>query len=274
MGKFKIAKRVFTHDFYGKPLGDVKSVDFLGADPDTDSGMKITMRPGKWDVAEPENNYYPVNEKGEPQLFHATPSKLDSAWSSRDIPKRLIQQMLAVTRAEALKHGTGELTYSDNTNELSGRLSLNALDRGDVIENPNNDRKHLLFSQEMYKTMMAKNAAAGMRTSARMTGDNIGESAFDTVMDESRPTYTGPAADYNLQDVSSDDLSKAMKDSYAARKRTQKRLPISPEALGKAQDEAIKEYTQQKQATAKETNLFGEPLDSRSLYGQEDSNGR
>jgi len=273
MGKFKIAKRVFTHDFYGKPLGHVKSVDFLGADPDTNSGMKITMRPGKWDVAVPEESYYPTNEKGEPQLFKATPSKLDSAWSSRHIPKRLIQQVLALTRAEALKHGTGELTYSDNTNELSGRLSLNALDRGDVIENPNNDRKDLLFSQEMYKTMFSKNAAANMRREARRTGDDLGKSAFETVT-EDRPNFTGPAADYNLQDISSDDLSKAMKDSYIARRHTQGRMPISPEALGKAQEEATKEYTQQKQATAKETNLFGEPLDSRSLYGQEDSNGR
>jgi hypothetical protein len=274
MGKYRIAKRVFTRDMYGKPLGHVKSVDILGADPDTKSGVKITMRPGNWDVADPESNYYPVNEEGERQLFHATPSKLDSAWASRDIPKRLIQQILAVTRAEALKHGTGELTYSESTNELSGRLSLNALNRGDVIENPDNDKRRLEYSDEIYKQMFSPEAAADMRESARRTGDEIGKHTFEAVMEDPRPNWTGASAQYNLQDVSSDDLSKAMKDSYAARKRTQERMPVSEEALGKAQIEATKEYVQQKQATAKETNLFGEPLDPRSLYGQEDSNGR
>jgi hypothetical protein len=47
MSKFRIAKRVFTRDMYGKPLSNPKNVDILGADPDTKTGVKISMRPGK-----------------------------------------------------------------------------------------------------------------------------------------------------------------------------------------------------------------------------------
>lgn len=225
----------------------------MGSDSDTKTGVSARLVPGEWKVADPKNDYYPKNEAGERQLFHATPTKLDHLWGNQALPNRLLQQILAVSRAEALKHGTGELTYATVTSPYSSRVIKNALTRGDVIENPNNP-KYVLDRIVEGSRNPTDNVKASMESSVR-TGELSG-------------TATHLLVDSGFNDdplLSSDDISDAMGSAYRARIKTKQRMKPSDSELGAAQDDAMAEYTRQQQSTAGDKDLFGEPLNPRSL---------
>lgn len=211
------------------------------------------MTPGEWKVANPDVDYYPTNAEGERQLFQATPSKLDHLWGSRRLPSRLLQQVLAVSRSEALKHGTGELTYATSTTPYSSRVVMNALTRGDVIENPNNPKSTLarIVADSHNPT---ETRQKGMESSLD-TGDVTGRGVHSII----------DSGYYDNSMLSSEDISDAMGSAYRARINTKQRMKPSEAELGAAQDNAMAEYTRQQQATAGDTDLFGEPLNPRSL---------
>jgi len=244
--RFKIASR--PEKFAGS-----EEINIQGSDPDTATGVQVRMTPGEWKVANPNVDYYPTNAEGERQLFHATPSKLDHLWGSRRLPSRLLQQVLAVSRSEALKHGTGELTYATSTTPYSSRVVMNALTRGDVIENPNNPKSTLarIVADSHNPT---ETRQQGMESSLD-TGDVTGRGVHSSI----------DSGYYDDSMLSSEDISDAMGSAYRARINTKQRMKPSESELGAAQDNAMAEYTRQQQATAGDTDLFGEPLNPRSL---------
>lgn len=245
-GKYRIEKRVSHRRNFNDTLTDeVEGINIEGADPVTGLGVKASVAPGSWEVADPKNNIFPTNEEGERQLFHATPSKLVTLYGHEDVPNRLLQQVLAVARAEALKHGTGQLTNASITTPYSAQVSLNALKRGDIIENPYNNRESL--------ERQVRNAHH--KESSREAGNEIGASVGSHILRYGSPEYA----------VSSEELSQAMGDSYRARRRTKQTMKPSESELGAAQDDAMAEYVRRQQATANDKDLFGEPLDPRSL---------
>ena len=95
-------------------------------------------------VASPKYDYYPLHPiTGEHQLVGASPSSLDSLYKSPGASPQGVSQLLALMHQDAVKRGTGTLTYSRNLSRDSSALSLNALNKGYVEENPRLP-KHIL----------------------------------------------------------------------------------------------------------------------------------
>jgi hypothetical protein len=247
---YKITKKFDT-----SPIGGGPEIEVMGSDPDTSSGVHARITPGEWKVADPEIGYYPENEAGERQLFTATPSKIEHLWGSRALPNRLLQQVLAVGKSEALKHGTGELTYATITSPFSSRVALNALERGDLTENPNNPKSSLraIVNHSLKPDEDTQQRLESIRNTGETTGRLI-----------HRMVNLGV---YDSDQVSPEGISEAMGSAYRARARTKQNRKPSEAEIGAAQDNAMAEYTRQQQATAGDTDLFGEPLNPRSLAG-------
>jgi hypothetical protein len=100
-----------------------------------DDSSDLGVKPGHWEVADPDNNQYPVDENGERALFRAHPTRVKSLFGSGTTSKT-IQHLLAMAHQDAKKVGTGTLTYEDDLSRYSQGMVRRGIKKGYIDENP------------------------------------------------------------------------------------------------------------------------------------------
>jgi len=105
----------------------------------------LKMTPGHWNVLNPKQpeHWAPKDENGNPALFSAYPSCIDSLHKTPNLTSKGTQHLLALAHQEAKKHGKGTLSYGFSLSPDSSPLVLHALDQGYLEENESHPREEL-----------------------------------------------------------------------------------------------------------------------------------
>jgi hypothetical protein len=202
--------------------------------PTAPESVYTKITPGRWDVAEPERDYYPEDEHGERSLFRAEPSEIKSLYSTYGATPHAVQHVLALAHEEAKKHGPGTLTYSTDLSTQSSPMVLNALKKGYVVENPHltlGDLEAHAESREYLNNKInelppdQKDAIKARTRSHRLSSGNIANDVTEKIFSDDENDYSDEGyMDYrnwdNVEELPStagEDATKSVLDSRSRR---------------------------------------------------------